>query len=537
MVSKEAKRRILWLVGVLGLIVLGTTFIASHYINPIIRLRVERGMNRNLQGYQTSLKSVHLSLLDGTLFLYGLDVIQEAHPQPPVIKIPTLRVHIQWSELFWGRVVAECLISQPTARIDLPQLRTEASRKTPLKQEGWQQALQSIYPFKFNKFQIQDGDITYIDADSSRPIRLEHLELSADNIRNIHVPENRYPSSIHVETAMFGTGRATIDGHANFLAEPIPGILARYRMEHVPLAPLDSAIERVNLKVKNGLLWSSGIVEYAPNIKRAEVELLRLYGVQIYYFHTPDTAQAEAARIHIVKLKAETVTNKPEVVLKLHLLKLLNSTITYTNEDSDHHYQLYLSHLNGTVINLSSHSSDGNSTIALDGQFMGNGTTNLTGSFRPEKHGSDFDLNLMMQRASLPSLNDLLRAYGKFDVQSGNLSVYSQATVRRGQTSGYVKTLFSNVVVYNHDKDKNKPILHQVYEMVIGGAAKLLKNSSTHDVATQVSLSGKLSNPNANTWEALRQLFYNAFVSAIRPGFDREVPRRTEQHGELGSTH
>ena len=130
-------------------------------------------MNRSLVGYQTRLGASRLRFLDGALFLYDLDVVQVAHPNPAVILIPKLRISIQWRELFSGRIVANCLIVDPTLSINLAQLKSERAKTTTLKQEGWQQALTSIYPFKINRFQIQNGTVTYIDADPTRPIKLK----------------------------------------------------------------------------------------------------------------------------------------------------------------------------------------------------------------------------------------------------------------------------------------------------------------------------------------------------------------------------
>jgi hypothetical protein len=107
------------------------------------------------------------------------------------------------------------------------------------------------------------------------------------------------------------------------------------------------------------------------------------------------------------------------------------------------------------------------------------------------------------------------------------MSVYSEMTVRRANMTGYVKPLFSNVEVYDAQKDINKPILHQVYELAVGAAAKLVKNSSTQKVATEVNISGKLSNPNVSTWQAIVQFVENGFVEAILPGFDRQTKQST----------
>jgi hypothetical protein len=151
MVSATSKRRLIRIIGVFYIFAL-VLAAGSYYFNLTLRARIERAMNRNLVGYDTHLRSVHLRFLDGTLFLYGLQVIQEEHPKPAVMEIPTLRVSIQWREVFFGRVVADCLLSQPMASINLIQLRAESARKITLKQEGWQRALESVYPFKINRF-------------------------------------------------------------------------------------------------------------------------------------------------------------------------------------------------------------------------------------------------------------------------------------------------------------------------------------------------------------------------------------------------
>ena len=117
MISTQAKRRYLW-IGFLVLTVPSIFLAGSYYASPIRRSRLERAMNRNLVGYHTHRETARLRLFDGTLLLYGLYVSQEAHPTPPV-EIPMLRVSIQWRQLLLGRIVADCLLSQPTASINL----------------------------------------------------------------------------------------------------------------------------------------------------------------------------------------------------------------------------------------------------------------------------------------------------------------------------------------------------------------------------------------------------------------------------------
>ena len=117
----------------------------------------------------------------------------------------------------------------------------------------------------------------------------------------------------------------------------------------------------------------------------------------------------------------------------------------------------------------------------------------------------------------------MLRAYGKFDVAAGQLSVYSQMKVASGHVDGYVKPLFRDVTVSAPETKDDKTVGQKVKEKVIGTAFKILKNRPRKEVATQVNISGPLQNAQASTWQAVVGLLRNAFVKAILPGFDREV--------------
>jgi hypothetical protein len=480
-------------------------------------------MNEKLEGYQTVVAHAHLQLLDGTLTLSNVTVIQKAHPQPPVAYLPVLAIDIQWRELFTGHIVADLLIANPRLRINLTQLRSERVDKVSFSKKGWQDAVQSIYPFKINQFRVRDGSLNYIDTDPQRPLKLDHLYFTADNIRNTRSRNETNPSPIQAEAIVFDVGKASITGRANFLAKPFATLAVTYHVENIPLGQFQPELGRVNLHVGSAKLSSDGMVNYGPKVTAIEVYEARIVGGRLEYIHTAATAGAEGRRLKDVKAQAQAVNNAPKMLLTVDKLNIVNSEVAYTDEAKDPHYRLFISDLWLQVTNLSNHFSEGPAHVVLRGLFMGSGNTTVSGDFRPEKPGADFDLDLAVRNTNLPSLNNLLRAYGRFDVKAGQLSVYSEMTVRRGDMTGYVKPLFSNVEVYDAQKDKNKPILHQAYELAIGAAAKIIKNSSTQKVATEVNMSGKLSSPDVSTWQAIVQFVENGFVEAILPGFDRQV--------------
>ena len=245
--------------------------------------------------------------------------------------------------------------------------------------------------------------------------------------------------------------------------------------------------------------------------------------MHIEYTHQSATAAAEERRVEEIRKAAARANNAPDLLLQVDRAQLTNCTLGYRDEAGESPYRLYISDLNLHATDISNQSSQGNSVLGLDGLFMGSGKTKMTGDFHPRKQSPDFDIDLTIVDTQLPSMNDLLRRYGRFDVQSGQFSLYAQISAKDNQITGHVKPFFANLEVYSRSKDKNKPLLHQAYELTVGGAAKLLSNHSTKAVATNVDLNGKLQNPDVSTLQALGELARNAFINAIVPGFDREA--------------
>jgi hypothetical protein len=515
-------RLALWSASIFAALIVAL-FIASFYLDGMIRARTEAAMNQKLKGYHVALAHAHLQLVGGLMTLKGLEIIQQAHPRPAVAEIPMMRFHIEWDELLSRRVVAEVLLWHPKIHVDQTQLVSEKNSRVPLRQKGWQDALEAAYPFKINQFTIEDGDVVYIPDAASPPLHLADLNFTTDNIRNIHAPNNIYPSRFHANLVIFGTGRATIDGHANFLEEPFPGARAQFAIENVPLNAFDPEIEKINIGVRGGRLSSSGLVECSPKITRVEVDRAAVDGVGLSYVHSPATEQKEAQRVEETGKEIEKQNNRPAVDISVRELDITRSSFLYDDKSADPNYRIFLDDADISLKNLSNHQGQGAADLTVQGKFMGSGDTDLSGTFVASQHGPALNLKVAIRNTDLPSMNDLLRAYGRFDVAAGQFSVFSEMSIQDGDISGYVKPMFANLEVYNYQKDKNANVFHQAKELVIGGASHLFKNPSTHEVATEVDLKGNLKNPDVSTWQAIVQVLHNAFVEAILPGFDRAV--------------
>jgi len=484
---------------------------------------IERELNTHVKGYQFR---VGRAVLSPTLILeiQQLTMMQTEHPDPPVAEISLWRLSIQWRQLFSGVLVSDSVISGPTLHITLSQATKEVQDDVPIQQKGWRDAVYAFYPLDINEFKIEDADVTYVDQDPSKPLHVTHLNLLAANIRNIRAPNDAYPSDLNIEGTIFGSGRMQMQGHANFLADPQAGINADLVLEHVALEPLLPVTGRYNVQVRGGVLSAKGHLEHtAEGETKANLKTITIEHARVDYVHAPETTAKEARVGRAVVKTAKKLQNHPDTLIRIDHAEIKNSEFGFVNEAAEPPYRVFLTKGELHLDNISNHLSEGTGYVTLTGAFMGTGNTAISGTFRPETKSPDFDLSIKIERTQMRTMNNLLRAYGNFDVTAGIFSLYSELGVKDGLVKGYIKPLFKDMKVYDTRQDKDKSVVRKLYEGLVGDVAKLLENSPREEVATRTEISGALENPEISTWQTVVNLVRNAFFKAFLPGFEKEV--------------
>jgi hypothetical protein len=485
-----------------------------------LRSYMERKLNARLQGYTTHLDKADFHPFGFGLDLDGLTLVQNAVPDPPVLRIEELAASVQWTRLLRGRLVADFRIERPAIHLDRRHAEAEDRDAVPVQNRGWQDAVRAIYPLKINAMQIHACSITYLDAEHTRPLVLRDVECVAHDIRNRPVQNNPYPSPIALHGTMFETGTIHLDGRADFLAKPHAGVLATLALANVALDYFSPMLERNNLVVRGGLLDTSGEIEFSPRLRRLDFATLALRDLQAEYVHTAAAAAAQH-RIAQVARTARRLGADPATDLFVERLLAQNMTVAWTNRATNPAYKLFIADSRLEIENFSNRFHRGPAKMQLDGKLMGRGSLAAVASFRPAPKGSDFDLDLRVERTPLVTLNDLLRAHGRFDVVAGEFSLYTEMGVKNGAIRGYVKPLFRGVDVYDSKQDKG--FFSKIYEGLVGGIASLLKNDERDEIATRTNLSGRVDDPQTSTLQVISNLLRNAFIDAILPGFDRQV--------------
>ena len=516
-----------WVTGVAGTIVVLLVVTAFFLDEPLRRL-VERQMNQRLKGYTATVGSLDFHPIGFAIDLRNVLLVQDANPEPPVMRIERLSANVQWLALLRARLVADFELVRPTLYVNRNHLEAEQRDDIPVADHGWQDALQAIYPLKINDFTVRDGDLTYVESGQTRPMRVSRIQAIAHDIRNVRSDPGDYPSPLRVEARVFDRGRLVVDGHADFLAKPYAGVKGDVEIADIALDYFRPVLERSDIVVTRGTFSGRGVVEYAPQFKKVDLMELRVEGLHAeYLYHKPRAASAKEA-VKATAQAAKDVSNDPDVVLHARKVTMTDATVAFVNKDATPTYRIFIANTDLSIDNFSNQRSEGYGHAHLTGRFMASGRTLVDLTMRAEDKGPDFDLSARIENTDLRTMNDLLRAHAKVDVASGVFSVYSEISVANGRVRGYVKPIFKDLDVYDKDQDEQKSLGTKLKEKVADVAAKVFKNRNREAVATIARLEGPLENPRASTWEALVNLVRNAFIRAILPGFERESRSRRD---------
>jgi hypothetical protein len=516
------RKRWVWFTGIALFLLLGG-FALDYVADELLHRYMERTLNERLQGYTVRLAGVDFHPVGFSLDLEEGVLWQNANPDPPVARFSRLSASVQWRALLSASIVADFLLERPIIHITRRQTQEEEADEVPVQQRGWQGAVQAIYPLKLNELKVVDGEFTYVEEGQARPLHLSQLQLRAENIRNVWSPDRVYPSELYLTGTVFGSGAVVLDGQANFLAVPHPGVKAQVTLEKIELDYFRPIAGRHRIALRGGTLSGKGNVEYAPRIKVAHLQSLTIHGVQVDYLHTARSAVAEKRAAKEAVQTAQEVSNHPALLLRADEVHIIDATLGFENKAADPDYRLFLADAALHLTNFSNQLAEGTTVGKLTGKFMGSGDTVVNATFRPEIRGPDFDFAVRLEGTQMRAMNALWRAYGNFDVVAGFFSFYTELTVQNREIRGYVKPLFKDLDVYDRRQDEEKGLFRELYEGLVGGIAELLENAPRDEVATHTDVSGEVENPQADTWEVIVRLIQNAFFKAILPGFEKEV--------------
>ena len=156
------------------------------------------------------------------------------------------------------------------------------------------------------------------------------------------------------------------------------------------------------------------------------------------------------------------------------------------------------------------------------GITLGGGGLELHVKLDPLADEPRFDLELGVTNVNLVALNELLEAYGNFNVKRGTFEVFAEIAGSEGNFDGYVKPFFQDLNVFELKEDATSPF-KLIWQGIVAGAVKIFKNHPEDQVATKVPVSGTFEKTDVEIWTTVVNVLRNAFVEAFRARVDESI--------------
>jgi hypothetical protein len=203
--------------------------------------------------------------------------------------------------------------------------------------------------------------------------------------------------------------------------------------------------------------------------------------------------------------------------LRFHLesLEVSKGRVEYISQFTSPPFKLALDGISLLATNLTNIAvprRDAAARILMKGQTTGKGRFWMRLTMPSLSDALTFELQAGVDRVDLVDLNDLLRAYAKFDVRRGLCSINAEFKVQQGFYNGFVQPHFKNLDVFAWQKEHGKSFYQLCRQAAIALFASLFKNQPRDELSLKIPISGTFSDADVDTWAAVGSLLKNMFV-------------------------
>lgn len=166
------------------LVVVAAVALILHLFLAIwVRDYVNRKLSE-IPDYRAHVDAVTLHLWRGAYQIHNVKIEKTSGRVPvPFFAAPLVDLSVEWRALFNGSFVGEIDFHRP--ELNFVNGRTEAEQQAAV-DEPWTQKIKQLFPLKFNRFAVHDGEIHYRDfsSDPKVDIVIDNVQLVATNLTN-----------------------------------------------------------------------------------------------------------------------------------------------------------------------------------------------------------------------------------------------------------------------------------------------------------------------------------------------------------------
>lgn len=243
--------------------------------------------------------------------------------------------------------------------------------------------------------------------------------------------------------------------------------------------------------------------------------------LEVNFVNRPDSlvAASDSARKTLAQELADLVP------IDINELLITNGNISYKDFQSNPTVDISLSDLNVEANNLSNVVHEGDTLPAIiEGRAytLGGGELNMEVNVNVMRDIPNLDMQLSLEDAQLAELNDFFRAYGKFDFQSGTMSVYSEIAVADGVVDGYNKAILEDINIVDKTERERQRVIRDTYESVLEGVAEVF-SVKEDKLATKVPIEGSIEAPGIEAFPTLFTMIRNAWIKGMENQLDQTI--------------
>jgi len=189
-------------------------------------------------------------------------------------------------------------------------------------------------------------------------------------------------------------------------------------------------------------------------------------------------------------------------------------------------FDIHLDHIETLATGLKSRPVQGDvlpARLETTATAMDHASLQINMRINPLARYPTFDMDAQLVDLKLATLNDFLKAYAKIDVEKGAFSVFAELAAKEGFFKGYVKPLAKDVKIFSPEEKDEGGFLASTWEALVAGVESVFENQEKRQVATQIPLAGKWSDPGAGIWTSVGFLLRNAFIRALSPNISHSI--------------
>lgn len=256
------------------------------------------------------------------------------------------------------------------------------------------------------------------------------------------------------------------------------------------------------------LQWS----QIFHGVERASVTILN---PQINFVTGPS---AEQSQIYISKVWLEAI--KDLIPWRVNQIRIHQGDVHFLDFHADPKVDLEVSDVELAADNMSN--SEGlkiplPATVKISGRPLVTGTIEMNLAVNLDEKFATFTQNVSMEHVPAVGANAALQKYLKVRAKSGEIGLYSEVVGDKGFYHGYVKPFFYRLEFEPKPADEGNP--GAIWSGILNTAKGLFENDD-HVIATQSVISGRVDQPNVDALSAITGVLWNAYIQALRPGFD-----------------